>query len=247
MVLENKTLSYISERISSDGYYHIPSTVYLNSSNFDSLKNFQASYFRLDPDDGGENRFRSYKRLVLIKSACFETDTQGYIQSPEYNHTDGGKVRVFSPLEREIVQSSFLRHIVEIDVDIARKSGVISFSGAVRIGIHQVRYQPMFGEVSRSSPVGPHRDDEPIVFIHLINESHNLIGGENTIGKDIDSFDSIIKLKHPLDTLCVTQKQFHSVTQHSLCSGEIGYRDILLLTFEVETQLPVAHKELFVI
>jgi len=233
--------------VHEEGYHRISSAAYLDATLLSELKHFQESYFRLLPDSEGGNRFRSYGRLVMIGSECFETSTKEYVQKVDYNYADGGKVRIFSPLERRVVRSAILRRLVEVDADIVRKSGIVSFDGPVRIGVHQVRYQPVAGEISCSSPPGPHRDDEPVVFVHHINESNNVTGGENTLGKSVHYPEFVVKLDHPLDTLCLTQKHFHAVVPHGLRSGTIGYRDILLVTFQGETESPEVHKRLFVV
>jgi hypothetical protein len=89
-------------------------------------------------------------------------------------------------------------------------------------------------------------DDEPLVFLHLINESNNVTGGENTLGRSASYPEFVVKLDHPLDTLCLTQRHYHAVIPHGLRSGTIGYRDILLVTFQVETESPEVRKRLFV-
>ena len=75
------------------------------------------------------------------------------------------------------------------------------------------------------------------MFIHLLNLSANAIGGDSVIAQDAKSFERVIRLQDPLDTLCVIKTKFHAVTPVGLNSGLFGYRDIVLITFESERSL----------
>lgn len=225
------------DQIRSKGLAHIHGDVYLSGVDLESFKLMQAGYFKLGADTYGGNRYRAYQRFLFLGGELYAIDNRGYSQSPEYNDEAGGKVRVFPPLDQDMLGSPVLKHILKTDVAIARGTGIVPFDGPVRIGIHLVRYQPMAGEVSYASPTGPHKDDEPLVFVHLINESSNVVGGENTVGSSPKQFEAVIKLEEPLETLCVTHKQFHSVIPLGLRSGKVGYRDILLVTFEEERDI----------
>lgn len=233
------------DQIRGKGLAHIPGDVYLDAVDLESFKLMQAGYFKLGADTYGGNRYRAYQRFLLIGTDFYAIGNRGYSQSREYNEDAGGRVRVFPPLDQDMLDSSVLKHIMKTDVVIARGTGIVSFDGPVRIGVHLVRYQPVAGGVSYASPTGPHKDDEPLVFVHLINESSNVIGGENTIGSSPKQFEAVIKLEQPLETLCVTHKQFHSVIPLGLRSGKIGYRDILLITFEEEKGIEEGDKRPF--
>ena len=86
---------------------------------------------------------------------------------------------------------------------------MVDFNRPVRIGLHQVRYLPTNNSVSFSSPPWLHQDDEPIVFVHLLNLSYNTIGGDSIIAEKGQKFTQVIKLQSPLETLCVINTKKH--------------------------------------
>jgi len=72
------------------------------------------------------------------------------------------------------------------------------------------------------------------------------VGGDSAISADESEYESVLRLGHAFDTLVVTNhKVFHAVTPLSLTSGEIGYRDIFLVTFQEEKDVPENQEELF--
>ncbi|MCK1526219.1 2OG-Fe dioxygenase family protein [Bradyrhizobium sp. 182] len=143
------------------------------------LKAMQESYFRLPADANGGQRYRAYRSYSLTSDRLEESAVQRYSQSKEYNYLDGGKVRTFQPIEPQVSRSPILQRVIATDAAIVKATGVVSFDAAVKVGVHQVRYQPMAGVPSYSSPPWLHKDDEPAVFVHLLNLSANLSGGDS--------------------------------------------------------------------
>jgi hypothetical protein len=226
---------YVAD-LSNTGYCHILSSDFITEDDAAELSQFQASYFNLEADANGGQRFRAYKRLLYIPGEPWqEASDQWYSQSPEYNYEFGGKKRFFEAIVPEVMQSEMLRRVINADIEIAASTGDVDFTKPIRIGLHQVRYAPTCTKPSVSSPPWLHRDDEPIVFIHLLNLSHNAVGGDSIIASSKNSFDTVVKLQCPFDTICVTNKKtMHAVTPLGVEHGEIAYRDILLVTFENE-------------
>ena len=82
-----------------------------------------------------------------------------------------------------------------------------------------------------SSPLWLHRDDEPLVFVHLFNVSDNALGGDNLIATDFKTITHLIRLGNPLETLLLTKKPYHAVTPLGSADKNCAFRDILLVTF----------------
>lgn len=230
----NTQSNTLSKQLIIDGYLHIPSNLYIkNTEDIQSVKKIQESYFRLIADDNGGQRFRAYKKFYLENNlSLLDSSEQEYVQSKEFNYALGGLLRKFNPIEQEICKMSFLSHLIKIDTEITLNTGLITFDGSVNIGVHQIRYEPSGNNPSYSAPPWLHKDEEEVVFIHLLNSSANLIGGDSVIAVDEKKFERVIRLNHPLDTLCVTKKHYHAVTPLGICSGEFGYRDVMLVTFK---------------
>jgi len=113
----------------------------------------------------------------------------------------------------------------------------VDFNKKINIGIHQVRYFGSSSSPSYASPLWLHRDDENLVFIHLVNLSSNCIGGNNLISYEPNKIEEMVYLKHPLDTLLVTKDHLHAVTPIGSNDNKKAYRDILLITFDNELDI----------
>jgi L-isoleucine 4-hydroxylase len=226
----------IAMQLVSDGYAYIEGGYYRDRGHAESLDLFQESYFRLPADNNGGNRYRAYSRYTFKNGFLQSSNVRDYVQSREYNYTDGGKVRRFAEIDESIRNTNLIEDLIMLDLDVVRKSNLVSFDGTIRIGLHQIRYRPTGIAPSFSSPPWLHRDDETIVFIHLANLSANIVGGDNVIATSDRAFETVLRLEAPLDTLCVTRKKLHAVTPVAARNGGTGYRDILLVTFEPEVE-----------
>jgi hypothetical protein len=233
-------LLLLGERANTQGFLYIEGGLFVRNCDIPELKALQASYFDLPADADGGQRFRAHSALLQNNDTIEEAATEGYFQSKEYNTTDGGRVRMFAPIEPRVLKSALLRRVVEIDAAIVRETGIVPFDGTVKIGLHQVRYQPIEGVPSYSSPPWLHKDDEPAVFVHLINASANLIGGDSVLAPSAREFQRVLRLQDPFDTLFLTQKLFHAVTPVGIDSGAVGFRDILIVTFQTAVATKLA-------
>jgi hypothetical protein len=85
-----------------------------------------------------------------------------------------------------------------------------------------------------------HKDDENVVFVHLINCSENIIGGDNVIATDAKHMERVIRLERTFDTLVVNHNKLHAVTPVG-CRGtnpnDVSTRDIILVTFQRKQDL----------
>ncbi|TXG96357.1 MAG: hypothetical protein E6R08_09710 [Nevskiaceae bacterium] len=214
------------------GYLVLEGAQFCSAGDIADLKALQESCFRLPSDTNGGQRFRAYRSFTLTGAGLKESETQGYQQSKQYNYTEGGKLRTFQPIEPGVRALPLLRKVIAIDAAIVKATGIVSFDAGVKVGVHQVRYQPENGVPSYSSPPWLHKDDEPAVFVHLLNLSANSTGGDSVLAGGNRDFHRVLKLVNPFDTLFLTQNLFHAVTPVGIEEGTVGFRDILIVTFE---------------
>jgi hypothetical protein len=239
-VLNNTEADIMASATVKNGFMHIPASYYVDDADEREVQNFQSSYFVLPPDEKGGQRYRTYKSLHLAKGQLTQVESAGYVQSKEYNQDLGDVIRIIAPMDEGVFALGVLQKVIQMDIDLAKKMDILSFDNPIKIGLHQVRYNPTRDRTSFSSPPGLHKDDEDIVFIHIVNVSSNLLGGENVvctsavpkITDDAPPYLAHINLTEPLEALCVTKKHYHQVFPMSVASGKSAYRDILLVTFE---------------
>lgn len=198
----------------------------------------QLDYYSLSPDPAGFGRFRSHSRYQLQPGDdAFTLETNNaYMQSSAYNCDDGDVVRHFAAVSPAFLNNPLLQHMLQCDLALTRKTELVDWSRPVTLGLHQVRYWAKPDEPSISSPIWLHRDDEPVVFIHLFNLSAGVLGGDNLISSGGRKVDRVLRLTNPLDTLVVGQKVLHAVTPIGTEAPNGAIRDILLVTFANEVQ-----------
>ncbi|UPJ17482.1 2OG-Fe dioxygenase family protein [Bacillus cereus] len=217
----------------SKGFLEISNEIFLQEEeNHRLLTQAQLDYYNLEDDAYGECRARSYSRYIkYVDSPDYILDNSNdYFQSKEYNYDDGGKVRQFHSINDSFLYNPLIQNIVRFDTEFAFKTNIIDTSKDLIIGLHQVRYKATKERPSFSSPIWLHKDDEPVVFLHLMNLSNTAIGGDNLIANSPREINQFISLKEPLETLVFGQKVFHAVTPLGTeCSTE-AFRDILLVT-----------------
>lgn len=240
MNFQESEASKIAFSTFENGWSRINASFYLVDEDEQDLKQLQKIFFDLPPDENGGRRFRAYKKLLYLNNELTSFENSSYQQSSEYNDDLGGVVRNIAPMDEGAYANPVLQKAILADLEIARNMGIIDFEKGVLTGLHPVRYNPTKQDPSFSSPAGLHRDDEDIVFIHFINASANLIGGENIICESptprskngSPPFIAHLNLTEPMETLCVTKKHYHQVFPMSVGVGNSAYRDILLVTFE---------------
>jgi len=155
-----------------------------------------------------------------------------YRQSSGANNLDGGRDRTFPLMEGACLQSDLLQRLVRADLSWHDRT----WGGAkpTVLGLHQVRYRATPGRPSFSSPIWLHKDDESVVFLHLIQTSDSLVGGDTVIAQsETEDVEAVIQLAKELDTIVLTRDVFHCVTPIGCAAGRAeATRDILLVTVE---------------
>ncbi|MDI6564408.1 MULTISPECIES: 2OG-Fe dioxygenase family protein [Bacillus] len=224
-----KYASFLKE----NGYSYIPADFYRQKTTDAAVRKLQLTYDALKADPKGGGRYRAHSRYILAPhSDTLELDPDnGYFQSKEYNYDDGGIVRQFEKISDEFLQHPVTRHMIHSNVEMARQTDFVDWEKEVIIGLHQVRYHVTPDAPSYSSPIWLHRDDEPLVFVHLFKLSEDAIGGDNLIAPSVKQIDKMMRLTAPLETLALGQKVFHAVTPVGTANADGAHRDILLVTF----------------
>ncbi|MBU2659474.1 2OG-Fe dioxygenase family protein [Bacillus cabrialesii] len=226
-------ISNYASFLKENGYSYIPSDFYQQKNTDAAVRELQLTYEDLKADPKGGGRYRAHSRYILApQSDTLELDPDnGYFQSKEYNYDDGGIVREFDKISNEFLQHPVTQQMIHSNVEMARQTDFVDWEKEVIVGLHQIRYHVTPDAPSYSSPIWLHRDDEPLVFVHLFQLSEDAIGGDNLIAPSVKQIDKVLRLTDPLETLALGQKVFHAVTPVGTANIDGAHRDILLVTF----------------
>ncbi len=216
------------------GFGFIPGNVYLNQiTNVEPVFNhFQQLYSDSLAPDGVRNR--SYLKLSWNRptNSVTVSENQNYFQSANSNVDDGGKIRQFAKIDPAILNSPIMQSILTKNIEFISSHAPLSDHDDLTLGIHFIQYLAKEMGASYSSPVGLHVDDEPLVFVHLVELTPNALGGDNLIARLSDQeIINVIRLKNKLDTLCLTRETYHAVTPLGSDSAT-ARRDVILFTIE---------------
>ncbi len=188
--------------------------------------------------DGVRNR--AYLKLIWNRE--FDTvelaKNQTYFQSKSSNIMDGGKARNFAKMDPSILDLTVMHNAIHSNLKRVKEFGSLKNEKNLVLGLHFIQYKAQKYQASYSSPDTLHIDDEPLVFIHLLNLTENAWGGDNLIA-DINTKEitNVVRLEKPFDTMVLTQDYYHAVTPLGSREGE-AQRDIILFTVEpFETQI----------
>ena len=216
----------------------VQSNQYIKSEeNLHSLTKLLHAFETHIKPDGVRNR--AYLKLIWHRASnkIIIAPNQAYYQSAGANTVDGGKVRHFAVMDNAILQLNIMKNIIEFNINIIKNFQPLRHYPELVLGLHFIQYKVNQYGASYSSPDILHVDDEPLVFVHLLNLTSNAWGGDNLIA-DIQTKEikHNIRLEKPLETLILTQDFYHAVTPLGAREGE-AKRDILLFTVEPgETQ-----------
>jgi hypothetical protein len=229
-------MSSLSHIVEEKGFTYICGNHYTDAiTSHDALMQFKQSFEHSLAPDGVRNR--SY--LKLQWNRCTDDITvavnQNYFQSAKSNKDDGGKVRQFSVINQAILKNSLVKNIISKNMEIVRSFAPLAKYNQLTIGVHFIQYQADEMGASYSSPVGLHVDDEPLVFVHLVELSNNAIGGDNLIADLKDqTITNVVRLSKPMDTLVMSQDVYHAVTPLGSAKN-VAQRDVILFTVEVDS------------
>jgi len=189
--------------------------------------------FPLDQYCKSANRYRRHSRYVLLPwlNLVEPRPISQYTQDRQLNPTDGGVIRNFERLTKEMEANGFLREMILFDFSNTTFTEDI-WSTPVDVGVHMIRVVARSGLPGVSSPNMLHKDGEPFTFIHLMRR-HRLVGGASLVA-DNDMRPLVrITLADCLDTVVVSDNDvFHHVEPVEVAPGEPeGHRDVLLIDF----------------
>lgn len=217
-----------------DGFCFLPGNYYLNDKNIASLHDIKKAFDLQLEADGDTGRQRAYLKLEWSRGGnqIAVAEDQGYYQTKDSNTLDGGKIRQFKVMDKSILNIDIIHDLIAKNIKIVKDYPLLKKENHLTIGMHFIRYRATEEVVSTSSPLWLHQDDEPLVFIHLVNLTKNLIGGDNLIadltGKNITR---VIRLEDDMETLVLNRNVYHAVTPISARKG-VAYRDVVLFTVE---------------
>lgn len=229
------------------GYSVIPSGFYLGNVLRDrKTHELRSEYLQLESEFGNleldpyakGNRYRKYAQLrVNDSSNSFQYGIfEPYLQTKKYNPDTGGIVREYSLISDELQQNQMLSQVLQSDIQFIRYyGGIDSDPSQLMVGLHLFRYLAYADEPAYSSPNWLHKDDENVVFVHLVSKSGNIVGGDNVIAPDAKTFEAVLSLNDTFDTLVVNHDKLHAVTPIGTKNTNAvvpGRRDILLVTFQ---------------
>ncbi len=205
------------------------------------LKKYYWQSLELDKSKG--SRYRAYLKLQWQR----DTDTvsiaadQRYFQSKAANNMDGGSCRHFKAIDSSMMNDPVFSKMLAHNTQFIRDYAPLADQSSLIFGIHFVRYFAEPGSISYSSPVWLHVDDEPLVFVHLIDLSENAIGGDNIVANKEGELLSSVRLQNFFDTVALNRNVKHAVTPLG-ANGHEAYRDIILFTVEPDTTNHLADK-----
>ncbi len=215
------------------GFCRISPDYYVEPNNYGSIHDLKKLFEKALADDVDNVRKRAYLKLLWHRdSEEIEVPAdQIYYQTTASNMIDGGKFRQFKVMDSKILDIPIVKNIVAKNLDIIRNYPSID-ADIVMIGLHFIRYQVQESQASYSSPPWLHRDDEPLVFIHLVNLSDTALGGDNLIADaETQEIMHVVRLEKDIDTLLLNQQVYHAVTPLGSRYGE-AVRDVVLFTVE---------------
>ncbi|MFU2319230.1 3(1)-hydroxy-L-isoleucine 4-dioxygenase HilB [Rahnella sp. PCH160] len=230
--------------LAAEGYAFIPGSYYqaLPEANYENkdtflsdLEQLKLAYenLTLDPYSPG-NRWRGYAqcRRNAQGELSFGQFT-AYKQTKKYNPDTGGIIRQYPLLPKNITANRLMQAILQDDIALVEAYERIGPLDELTIGIHLFRYEAQCGSPAYSSPVWLHKDDEDVVFVHLIHASANMLGGDNLIAPNPKNIERVLRLETLFDTLVVNHDKYHAVTPVGCRKpGKTAVRDIILVTFQ---------------
>lgn len=232
--------SEIAENIKLHGFAVVKSSqFYIGAALLEDMCNLVNYYNFLEIDDYimkkekkkyRKRRYGSYTYDVS-KNILHTNKHKSFFQSKNINNAYGGIDRIFAPIEKHIMDNSFLHEIIKSDfskLPLDNRESCLWF-----VGVHLFRVEVKKDEAGHATPEGIHQDGHDFVVQHMIKRE-NISGAESTIynlnREEIES----TTLTNMLDSCYVNDKKvMHSVSEAKCHNHDkIGYRDMLILDFE---------------
>jgi len=214
------------------GYAHVRPEDYDRSRLDDGheLKRAFRESLQLDAEPG--NRWRAYSAFELRGLHATLLPAKPYFQTQQYNADDGDKLRQFAPLDRGVLTSRTLQELIRFNLSVAKLTNQSLFlAEELVIGVHMISYRATGEELTFSSPVWLHRDQEEYVAVTLYELSHNISGGENILANGPRDLAAKIALNEEFEAIVLSKKGMHAVVPMNSSNGRPAFRNVVLITF----------------
>lgn len=224
----------LNNQFYNDGFKFITSDFYVNEDNSSSMYDLKKCFdMDLEKDQDHDFRKRAYLKLEWFRNnGQFNLhQNQSYFQTASSNSVDGGKIRQFKVMNSNILNLSIIQNLIQKNLKLIADYEPLKDQDSLVIGMHFIRYKVNQHHASFSSPDWLHKDDEPLVFIHLISLTHEALGGDNLIADENKKITHVIRLEKEMDTLVLNKSVYHAVTPLGSRIG-VSMRDVILFTIE---------------
>lgn len=225
----------LGKKFIKDGFQYIQKNEYLSSQKEIKSLKILSKYFNGSLKNDGP-RQRAYLKLEWDRSLNHIqiANNQSYFQTETSNTSDGGKRRQFEKIPEEILDLDIIKKIITVNQRLIEGYEPLKKNKNLIMGLHFIRYHSKKMRASYSSPVGLHKDDEPLVFIHLVELSPESLGGDNLIAElETQTITHVIRLEKAMETIVLNNNCYHAVTPLGSKKGN-SKRDIILFTIEPE-------------
>lgn len=197
----------------------------------------EEAFVKLKPGINASNQLaRGTAWGVYVNGQISWQARNSYRLSAELNPEEGGRTRIFTPIDRALLDHPAT---MAMFLDIYDQWGFTesSFEVPYQVQLSAIRYEPTLAVPAMPSPVVPHQDAVDGVIV-VMNKTSNLVGGLSRI-YDLDGNPQWQVDLDPADALFVRDAAvLHQVTPILLepgarwAPGEPAYRDVLLVRFQ---------------
>ncbi|MCZ2103599.1 MAG: 2OG-Fe dioxygenase family protein [Comamonadaceae bacterium] len=188
----------------------------------------------LEPDDylkdGGHYRRRRHACFVAEGVRIERMPHRAHWQPLKYNALHGGMQRWFAPVRDATVAQPAWQLLLRAVAALAQAALMPEGAPPVRwcIEAHQFRIDTA-GGVGRPTPEGAHRDGVDLVAVFLVGRSA-VRGGETRIFDATSPAGQRFTLDEPWSVLLLDDARMVHETTPILPTGDLGWRDTLVLT-----------------
>ena len=188
----------------------------------------------LPPDDylrdGGRYRRRRHSCFVAQGTEVRQMPHRAHWQPVRYNALHGGMQRWFAPMQAATVASPAWQHLVRAVASAAQQALLPAGTASALwcVEAHQFRIDTE-GGVGRPTPEGAHRDGVDLVAVFLVGREA-MKGGETRIFEAASPAGQRFTLSEPWSVMLLDDARMIHETTPIQPTGELGWRDTLVLT-----------------
>ena len=233
----------ICSAVAEQGYCYVPGFITMtlvtgrDTLVFADKNTFQESWSRLPWDQYISDRYRRRRHSVVIVDSADSSfslrPNWPHYQSVEHNRVFGGLSRVFDPIEPGVLNGRVMREILSLTRSI---TDILLPSPRWNVELHQFRIEVADSRLGYPTPEGMHRDGVDYVFIFMVSR-RNIAGGASSINGDSGNHLEDYLLSGAFDMLILDDHRVQHGVEPVSCLDRttIGYRDILVLTYNTKS------------